>query len=371
MSGRHRKATTSSVNVAKIAFTGAVIGGSGLALAGQASAATDEEWNLVAACESGGNWAINTGNGYHGGLQFAPGTWTGHGGGEYAPSAALATREQQIAVAERVLATQGRGAWPMCGVGLSGPTPRNVLADAPLDLPGMIGELPPPPGAPVPFDAPLPPPEFLPPAPEVQTVGFVAPAPVEAPIVDAALTAPAPEFMPPAPEPLPVSPVEAPVLPVDAPLVTDAAQEWTYAPEGAAPAGETSMWALHDISLSPEDPNLPVPVPVDAAAAAPALPAVPAPLYDVANQVVSGDMSMLPPELQGVAGEVVTPENLPISTGELPTTLPTDPSAVSQAMPFLQEIWQAIQSQDVTVNDALSGLGQAPIDSAAMPAPAA
>ena len=75
-SGRHRKPTTSAVIVAKIAFTGAVIGGGGLALAGQAGAATDGEWDQVARCESGGNWAINTGNGYQGGLQFSPGTWT-------------------------------------------------------------------------------------------------------------------------------------------------------------------------------------------------------------------------------------------------------------------------------------------------------
>ena len=72
-------------------------------------------WDAVAACESGGNWAINTGNGYHGGLQFAPGTWSGHGGGEFAPTADQATREQQIIVAERVLGTQGIGAWPTCG----------------------------------------------------------------------------------------------------------------------------------------------------------------------------------------------------------------------------------------------------------------
>ncbi|MBX9918981.1 MAG: transglycosylase family protein [Mycolicibacterium frederiksbergense] len=129
MSGRHRKPTTSSVSVAKIAFTGAVIGGGSLALAGQAGAATDGEWDTVASCESGGNWAINTGNGYHGGLQFSPSTWSGHGGGEFAPSAFLATKEEQIAVAERVLASQGKGAWPTCGRGLSGSTPRNVVAE--------------------------------------------------------------------------------------------------------------------------------------------------------------------------------------------------------------------------------------------------
>lgn len=74
----------------------------------------DLNWDRVAQCESGGNWAINTGNGYSGGLQFAPGTWTSHGGREFAPMAYQASREQQIIVAERVLATQGPGAWPVC-----------------------------------------------------------------------------------------------------------------------------------------------------------------------------------------------------------------------------------------------------------------
>ncbi|WP_099022174.1 transglycosylase family protein [Mycolicibacterium palauense] len=143
MSGRHRKPTTSATNVAKIAFTGAVLGGGSIVLAGHAGAATDGEWDAVARCESGGNWAINTGNGYQGGLQFSPGTWSSHGGGEYAPAAHLASKDEQIAVAERVLATQGRGAWPVCGRGLSGATPRNVVADAPqpadapIDGPGL------------------------------------------------------------------------------------------------------------------------------------------------------------------------------------------------------------------------------------------
>lgn len=71
-------------------------------------------WDQLAACESGGNWSINSGNGYAGGLQFHPRTWTGHGGGQYAPSADQASRDQQIAVAQRVQASQGWGAWPAC-----------------------------------------------------------------------------------------------------------------------------------------------------------------------------------------------------------------------------------------------------------------
>ena len=72
-------------------------------------------WAAVAACESGGNWAASTGNGFYGGLQFTEQTWLGYGGGRYASSANLATPAQQIAVAGRVLAGQGIGAWPVCG----------------------------------------------------------------------------------------------------------------------------------------------------------------------------------------------------------------------------------------------------------------
>lgn len=127
--GRHSKPSSASRSLARLAVTGAVIGGGGLGLATQAHAATDAEWDTVARCESSGNWAINTGNGYHGGLQFAPGTWSGHGGGEFATYAHQATRDEQIAVAERVLATQGKGAWPVCGRGLSGPSPRILVTD--------------------------------------------------------------------------------------------------------------------------------------------------------------------------------------------------------------------------------------------------
>lgn len=71
-------------------------------------------WDELAQCESGGNWAIDTGNGFSGGLQFTDSTWAAYGGTEYAPRASQASREQQIAVAERVQASQGWGAWPAC-----------------------------------------------------------------------------------------------------------------------------------------------------------------------------------------------------------------------------------------------------------------
>jgi LysM repeat protein len=72
-------------------------------------------WYAVAQCESGGNWSINTGNGFSGGLQFTQSTWDAYGGAAYAPSASQASASQQIAVANRVLAGQGIGAWPVCG----------------------------------------------------------------------------------------------------------------------------------------------------------------------------------------------------------------------------------------------------------------
>ncbi|MDQ1741882.1 MAG: resuscitation-promoting factor RpfB [Pseudonocardiales bacterium] len=72
-------------------------------------------WDAVAACESGGNWHINTGNGFYGGLQFDYGTWLSNGGGAYASRADLATREQQIAVATRLYNARGASPWPVCG----------------------------------------------------------------------------------------------------------------------------------------------------------------------------------------------------------------------------------------------------------------
>ncbi|WP_222106501.1 resuscitation-promoting factor [Mycobacterium simulans] len=73
-----------------------------------------EIWDAIAGCEAGGNWAINTGNGYYGGVQFDQGTWEANGGLRYAPRADLATREEQIAVAEVTRQRQGWGAWPVC-----------------------------------------------------------------------------------------------------------------------------------------------------------------------------------------------------------------------------------------------------------------
>jgi len=83
-----------------------------LAMSTGVANADSVNWDAIAQCESGGNWSINTGNGYYGGLQFSPATWAANGGGG---SPAHATREEQIRVAENVLTTQGISAWPTCG----------------------------------------------------------------------------------------------------------------------------------------------------------------------------------------------------------------------------------------------------------------
>ena len=83
-----------------------------------AQAATLRTWERLAACESGGRWHINTGNGYYGGVQFSGSTWLAYGGGRYAHRADLATRDQQIRIAEKVLKDVGWHAWPACSAKL-------------------------------------------------------------------------------------------------------------------------------------------------------------------------------------------------------------------------------------------------------------
>jgi hypothetical protein len=353
MSGRHRKPTASAVNVAKIAFTGAVIGSGSLALAGQAGAATDGEWDQVARCESGGNWAINTGNGYHGGLQFSSGTWASHGGGQYAPAANMATKDEQIAVAERVLAGQGKGAWPVCGRGLSGSTPRNVI-DEPqaLDAPAVNGELPPPP----PFDpfAPPPPPEAAPsdalsaPLPEAPAPLPPPPPVEEAPIVDTALDAPLPP-----PPPADAPPVEMVAL----------ADNWDVAP---APADQPEVWALHaPVPLDPVVPPLPPAPPAPPAPGAVAAPApdplaplnavnIPAPAFDAANQAMTDPAAVMPVLPDGVP-HLASPDSPPPGSTMDPGATASDSPNVS----YLKDLWQAVQTHDISGKEALiMGLSQ-------------
>lgn len=306
MSGRHRKPAQSNVNIAKIAFTGAVIGGGSLALAGTAAAATDDEWDHVARCESGNNWGINTGNGYQGGLQFSPSTWSAHGGGKYAPSAHLASREQQIAIAEHVLATQGRGAWPVCGRGLSSASHREVPAtppaDAPIDNPDVNGET-------VAMDNPMAPP----PAPE-----------------------PAPWWAPPAPEGPAPAEGAAPAAP---------AGWFPEAPAPEAPAPEAPAPVAEDLPPAPEAPAPEAPAPEAPAPVAedvpPPAPEAPAPWW---NPEAPAPEAPAP-------GDEVAPAPAPAQDGNRQ-------EAVSVG--FHQQLWQAVRSENISGNDALDAFALQP-----------
>jgi hypothetical protein len=106
-----RPRTSIARNLVRLAIAGAVVVGAPLAMTGTANAVPGGVWDKLAQCESSGNWSINTGNGFSGGLQFTPSTWRAFGGKGAAHNA---SRGEQIAVAERVLKGQGWGAWPAC-----------------------------------------------------------------------------------------------------------------------------------------------------------------------------------------------------------------------------------------------------------------
>lgn len=108
-----RKANPVRRRVTGVAVAGVATVAGGMVTASSAQAAS--VWDRVAACESGGNWSINTGNGFYGGLQFSDRTWDGFGGGRFASTANRASKAQQITIAQKVLSAQGPGAWPVCG----------------------------------------------------------------------------------------------------------------------------------------------------------------------------------------------------------------------------------------------------------------
>ncbi|MGW6153127.1 transglycosylase family protein [Streptomyces sp. NPDC055144] len=125
--GRHRRPRQ-----APALIVAAGVAGSAIAIpllgATSASAASTATWDKLAECESGGSWSADPGNGYYGGLQFSQETWEGYGGLDFAPRADQASRSQQIAVAEKVLADQGPRAWPVCSV-TSGLTTDDAAAE--------------------------------------------------------------------------------------------------------------------------------------------------------------------------------------------------------------------------------------------------
>ncbi|MBA4085040.1 transglycosylase family protein [Janibacter terrae] len=147
-SPKHAPTVTTSParrRIAGVAVAGATAAVGSVATAQSSSAATNANvWDAVAQCESGGNWSINTGNGFYGGLQFTSQTWQGFGGGKYASNAHQATKAQQIEIAQEVLKVQGPGAWPVCsqkagltkangmvGGGSTAPAPTQARQQAP------------------------------------------------------------------------------------------------------------------------------------------------------------------------------------------------------------------------------------------------
>jgi hypothetical protein len=113
--GRHRRPRQAPALIVAAGVTGSAIAIPLLGASG-ASAADGTAWDRVAECETGGAWSENSGNGYYGGLQLSQDDWEKYGGLEYAASADQASRSQQISVAEKILADQGVGAWPTCGL---------------------------------------------------------------------------------------------------------------------------------------------------------------------------------------------------------------------------------------------------------------
>jgi LysM repeat protein len=120
--GQPATSTTTSTKTSRRTSAALITTTIGAALVGATIAApaadarnVNRAWDRVAACESGHRWHINTGNGFYGGLQFSASTWNSYHGGKYASRADKATRLEQIEVARRVLASQGPGAWPVCG----------------------------------------------------------------------------------------------------------------------------------------------------------------------------------------------------------------------------------------------------------------
>jgi hypothetical protein len=131
--GRRRKPNPTKRNIGLA--TAPLVAAIPLVSASSASAAGAGPWDRLASCESGGNWHINTGNGYYGGVQFADGTWDGWGGERYASRADLATKAEQIVIAAKLVENSGWGSWPACSSRLGlGAEERRVALDIAAEL---------------------------------------------------------------------------------------------------------------------------------------------------------------------------------------------------------------------------------------------
>jgi len=241
---------------------GALLGGAALVFA-PADAATTATWDRMARCESGGDWTSNTGNGYYGGLQFAPGTWRAFGGRKFAKRADLATRAQQIAIAERVLAEQGWRAWPACSrrlnltpsdalgtpdVLLPTPTPLPTPTVTPTPTPVL-----PPQPVPTPTPTPTPTPSVTPPAPTPSAPAPTAPPAPAVPATPGARDPRAERHAHAVPRPSPMAPAaNPPTTTTPAPATPSPTTPSPTAPPTAAPSAAPP---------TPSAPGTPAPTP--------------------------------------------------------------------------------------------------------------
>ncbi|MET9962617.1 transglycosylase family protein [Streptomyces sp. NPDC006326] len=278
--GRHRRPRQVPAIVVTAGVTGSALALPLLAATG-ASAADASTWDKVAECESGGSWSANSGSGAYGGLQFTQEQWNNAGGLTYAERPDLASRSQQIAVAEQVLASQGPGAWPLCAAG-AGLTQEAPAAAVDPGTPGTHGPIAPTPSRPddsVPaggsgapakdFGAPTPTPDpsfTLPAAPLAPSSGLpVMPAPDDPATIPVfpgdPTTTPVPTPTPPTPT-LPADPT-APVSPADpanpsAPVPADptapAAPTAPGAPGDPAATGDAGATGKHRGAPAQETP---------------------------------------------------------------------------------------------------------------------
>ncbi|WP_328926055.1 transglycosylase family protein [Streptomyces sp. NBC_00190] len=255
--GRHRRPRQVPAIVVTAGVTGSALALPLLA-ATNASAADTSTWDKVAECESGGSWSANYGSGQYGGLQFSQDEWQSAGGSDFAKRPDLASRSQQIAVAERILASQGPQAWPLCAAsaGLEGQSPAAVVDPG---LPGgsaVKGPAPTRPdedvpstgkgkpstdfGAPTPAPSPSATPSFvIPDGPLAPSLGLpVMPSPDEVTPTPTAPGTPTAPVDPNAPTTPPGTPGQPPVTPADpaAPATPGATTDPTAPATQGAPA---------------------------------------------------------------------------------------------------------------------------------------
>ncbi|MGW0749538.1 transglycosylase family protein [Streptomyces sp. NPDC002587] len=262
--GRHRRPRQVPAIVVTAGVTGSALALPLLA-ATNASAADTSTWDKVAECESGGSWSANFGSGQYGGLQFTQDEWQSAGGSDFAERADLASRSQQIAVAERVLASQGPQAWPLCAAsaGLDGQSPAAAVDPGLPGGPVKTGPAPSRPDTDVPstgkgkpstdFGAPTPapspsatPPFVVPDGPLAPSLGLpVMPSPDEVTPTPADPGTPTAPVDPSAPTTPPGTPGQPPVTPADptAPTTPGATPDPTAPATPGAPGASTDPTA--------------------------------------------------------------------------------------------------------------------------------